>query len=126
MAADDPSDDSVEQPVGEEAEDLASKLNLETAVIAWADLVKHFARGVVIRVGGNVDLIEAAACLARDDTKVLQAWLDSGDVSRASDDDARDWTQREPDFWCVVTAPWVLVQERPDGVVSETKPPTMH
>jgi len=76
MAADDPSDDSVEQPVGEEAEDLASKLNLETAVIAWADLVKHFARGVVIRVGGNVDLIEAAACLARDDTKVLQAWLD--------------------------------------------------
>jgi len=125
MDPDDSTYNSVEQPMTEETEEIESKLNLETAVISWADLVKHFARGVVIRVGGNVDLIDAAACLARDDTKVLQAWLDSGDVSRASDDDARDWTQREPDFWCVVTAPWVLVQERADGVI-ETKPPTMH
>ena len=92
--------------------DLATRLNLETAVVAWSELVKHFARGVVIRVGSEVDLIEAAACLAEDDTETLQRWLTSGAVSRASDDNARDWTEREPDFWCVVTAPWVLVQER--------------
>jgi len=105
--------------------DLAARLNLETAVIAWSELVKHFARGVVINVSAPVDLIEAASCLAQDDSKTLQGWLDSGAVSRASDDNARDWTEREPDFWCVVTAPWVLVQERPEGA-TESTPPTIH
>lgn len=116
MASDNESDDGV---------DIHTRLNLETAVISWAELVKHFARGVVIRVGRQVDLIEAAAVLAKDDTATLKAWLDDGTVSRASDDDARDWTDREPDFWCVVTAPWVLVQERPEGESAPT-PPTVH
>ena len=105
--------------------DLLTRLNMETAVIAWSELVKHFARGAVIQVATSVDLVEAAACLIEDDQAKLQAWLDSGSVSRASDDDARDWTNREPDFWCVVTAPWVLVQERPDSS-TEPKPPTIH
>ncbi|MFT4726312.1 MAG: hypothetical protein ACI9UN_000807 [Granulosicoccus sp.] len=105
--------------------DLDTRLNLETAVIAWSELVKHFARGAVIQVTDAVDLLEAAVCLIHDDKDKLQAWLDSGAVSRASDDDARDWTVREPDFWCVVTAPWVLVQERPDTSIEPT-PPTIH
>jgi len=105
--------------------DLSTRLNMETAVIAWSELVKHFARGAVIRVAETVDLVEAAVCVIEDDTQKLQTWLDSGVVTRASDDDARDWTTREPDFWCVVTAPWVLVQERPDSS-TEPKPPTIH
>ena len=105
--------------------DLHTRLNLETAVIAWSELVRHFARGVVIHVSANVDLVEAAVCLIQDDKDTLQGWLDSGAVSRASDDNARDWTAREPDFWCVVSAPWVLVQERPD-TSTEPKPPTIH
>ena len=116
MTTDNENDDGV---------DLHTRLNHETAVISWAELVKHFARGVVIRVGPEVDLIDAAAVLAKDDTASLQAWIDQGTVSRASDDNARDWTAREPDFWCVVTAPWVLVQERPEGA-TESTPPTVH
>lgn len=111
MANDDSRDDSRQQ--GEA--DLTRRLNSETAVISWADLVRHFARGVVIHVSVELDLVETAACLARDDTEQVQAWLGSGAMRRASDDDARDWTAREPDFWCVVTAPWVLVQEKQPG-----------
>lgn len=92
--------------------DLENRLNLETGIISWTELVRHFARGVVIHVDRPLDLIEAASCLTLDDTATLQSWLDSGTVRRASDDDARDWTAREPEFWCVVTAPWVLVQEK--------------
>ncbi len=91
---------------------LADRLNQETAVIVWSDLVKHFARGVVIHVSANLDLIDAAICLIEDDASQLQSWAGDGKVRRASDDDARDWTAREPEFWCVVTAPWVLVQEK--------------
>jgi len=98
-----------------EVTDLESRLNGETAVIAWVELVRHFARGVVLNVGAQIDLLDAAACLARDDTQLLQNWLDSGMLNRASDDNARDWTAREPEFWCVVTAPWVLVQEKTEN-----------
>lgn len=91
---------------------LAQRLNQETGVIAWSELVRHFARGVVIRVACDLDLIDAATCLIEDDADLLKQWADNGSVRRASDDDARDWTAREPDFWCVVTAPWVLVQEK--------------
>lgn len=92
--------------------DLPDRLNHETAVIACADLLPHFARGVVIKVQCSVDLIDAAACLVADNTVQLQAWMETAEVMRASDDDARDWVDREPEFWCVVTAPWVLVQEK--------------
>lgn len=100
---------------------LADRLNQETGVIAWSELVRHFARGVVIHVSGDLDLIEAATCLIEDDTVQLKLWADDDKVRRASDDDARDWTRREPDFWCVVTAPWVLVQEK-----KHATRPTMH
>jgi len=91
---------------------LHEQINAETAVVSWQELVRHFARGVVIKVSKEIDLIEAAACLAEDNAAQLQSWLEREQVMRASDDDARDWTAREPDFWCVVTAPWVLVQEK--------------
>jgi len=89
-----------------------SKLNLETGVITWSELMRHFARGVVINVAPSRDLVAVADCMARDDTGQLQQWLDDQSVARASDNDARDWSNREPEFWCVVAAPWVLVQER--------------
>ena len=91
---------------------LADRLNQETGIIPWSELVRHFARGVVIHVSARLDLIDAAVCLIEDDAARLAQWTNEGKVRRASDDDARDWTKREPEFWCVVTAPWVLVQEK--------------
>jgi len=84
----------------------------EAGVLPWSELVRHFARGVVVKVGLDTDLIEAALCFADDDVSRVAAWLEAGHVARASDDDARDWTARAPEFRCVVVAPWVLVQER--------------
>lgn len=100
------SDEELSEPT------LQQRLNEQTGVIAWSELVRLFARGVVIRVSGELDLIEAATCLIEDNTVLLKQWAEDDHVRRASDDDARDWTVREPDFWCVVTAPWVLVQEK--------------
>ena len=105
--------------------DLSSQLNGETAVIAWSELVRHFARGVVIHVSLELDLVGTAECMTRDDVDTLKAWLDSGALRRASDDDARDWTAREPEFWCVVTARWVLVQEK-QADSSAATPPVVH
>ena len=91
--------------------DLHAQLNSETGVLAWSELVKFFARGVVVKVASELDLVDVGHCFATDDSKRLESWLEKTLVARASDDDARDWTRREPEFWTLVAAPWVLVQE---------------
>lgn len=96
-----------------EAELLVAKLNSETAVIEWEELAKHFARDVVLKVSEGVNLVDAAASMVLDDKDQVAKWLDSGELTKAVDDDARDWNARKPLLWCVVAAPWVLVQEKP-------------
>ncbi|MFK7890647.1 MAG: DUF2288 domain-containing protein [Granulosicoccus sp.] len=96
-------------------DDARSQLMQELGSIGWAELVRHFARGVVINVSQRVDIVDAALCLARDEAAQFQSWVDEDLVRRASDDDARDWTSREPEFLCVVIAPWVIVQEKIDA-----------
>lgn len=86
-------------------------LNQETARIRWAELEPHFARGVVIRVSGELDLVAVAAAFANDDRAAVEAWLEAGIVNHLETETARDWRVRDPSLWAVVTAPWVLVQE---------------
>ena len=89
---------------------IFQKLNLETGKINWLELQRYFARGVVIIVAKELDLVEVARQFSRNNKKVVQQWLDQGLVKHATDDDARQWHQKQQDFWAVVTAPWVLVQ----------------
>lgn len=90
---------------------LRAKLNLETAQLAWPELERHFARGDVIKVATGVDLIDAALQVAENNTGTVQEWLADGRIARAELSDAEDWHARQPLFWAVVVAPWVLVQE---------------
>jgi len=90
---------------------LRDRLNAETGKLKWEELTPHFARGVVLRVSNDVDLIEVAEKIILDDKALIEGWMNSGHLRRATDDDARDWVKREPEFWCVVSAPWVLAQE---------------
>ena len=86
-------------------------LHAESGELAWRELLPHFARGVVVRVAPGLDLITVARAFRDDDPERVNAWLQTGAVSRASDDDARRWTRIEPVFRAVVVAPWVLAQE---------------
>jgi len=90
---------------------LRAKLNLETARLQWPELERHFARGNVIKVAAGMDLVEVALNVAENNTAMVQAWLADGRIARADIPDAEDWHARQPAFWAVVVAPWVLVQE---------------
>lgn len=92
-------------------DELRAKLNAETGKIRWRELERHFARGAVIRVTESLDLVEVAVHMARDDRPSIERWLNEGKMDRASVEDAEDWRRRDPLFWAVVVAPWVLVQE---------------
>ncbi len=91
---------------------IRDRLNAETGVLSWDELAPHFARGVVLFVSSELDLITVAEKIIADDTTTVQAWMSANQVRRATDDDARDWVERTPNFWCVVSAPWVLAQEK--------------
>jgi hypothetical protein len=90
---------------------LRAKLNLETAQLAWRELERHFARGSIIKVAPGMDLVDAALQVAENNAATVQVWLAEGRIARAELSDAEDWHARQPFFWTVVVAPWVLIQE---------------
>jgi hypothetical protein len=92
-------------------DELRLSLNNETGKLSWDELARHFARGVVIKVANSVDLVEVALKFARDDRQAVEVWLTSGEVAKATDEDALHWHQNNATFWAVVSAPFVLVQE---------------
>jgi len=94
------------------SEELRQKINLETGSIEWSELVRHFAKGMVVVIGSELDLIEVAERFAADDQSRVSKWIEQGKISRAMDDDARRWNEHNTVFWSVVVAPWVLVQEK--------------
>ena len=97
--------------MSETNEELMAQLNKETAKLSWNELERHFARGSVVKIEQGEDLIKAAVLFANDDAKAIEAKMSQGLVANASMDDAKTWNERESEFWAVVVAPFVLVQE---------------
>lgn len=95
-------------------EELKAKLNLETSVINWRELQTYYARGHVVRVAPELDLLTVATELVADNKVRFEEWMAADEVGEVSADMARDWYDSETDLWAVVIAPWVLVQYRGD------------
>jgi hypothetical protein len=91
--------------------ELFAHLNLETGRLSWPEAERHFARGVVLKIAPELDLVEVAAAMAADDKTRFAHWLETGQVARASTEDALRWHSTQAEFWAVVVAPWVLAQE---------------
>lgn len=98
--------------MSEDPSTLYAKLLGETAAITWQELQPFFARGALLRVASDFDLIEAAQAVAQDDRDTVTAWLAGGQLAKLEAEQAQDWLERDPPLWAVVVAPWVLVQER--------------
>lgn len=84
-----------------------------TSRIEWKALERHFAAGSLLSVSHDLDLVTVAQAFARDDSAQVRAWMDSKQLGPVSDEEAADWSSREPEtLWAVVVRPWVLVQDR--------------
>ncbi len=101
--------------------DLRDLLNAQTGRISWKELQRQFAAGVVLIVSGDLDLIDVAVRIIEDDREQVEGWLEVGRLSRAETAHAKAWESAQAEFWAVVAAPWVLVQEsREPGPVKRT------
>lgn len=96
----------------EPVELMRAKLNTETAKADWTELQPFFAKGQLIRVDSQLDLIEVAAHIACDNAETVKNWMTSGQLLKLEDATAADWQARKAAIWTVVVAPWILVQER--------------
>jgi len=94
---------------------LKAKLNLETAQVAWTELQRFFAQGSVIWVDDNLDLIEVAHCIARDDSRQIKQWMKLNKVAPVSDNQARHWLKHDRWLWSVVVRPLIVVQALKPG-----------
>ncbi|MBL4607792.1 MAG: DUF2288 domain-containing protein [Pseudomonadales bacterium] len=90
---------------------LHGKINLETSHINWHELQTVFARGQVVRVSSELDLVEVAIKLSEDDKNTLESWMTSGHVGEVDNETAKQWYETKKDLWAVVVRPWVLVQD---------------
>jgi len=91
---------------------LRAKLNMETSLISWLELQRHYAAGNVLHVSSELDLIEAAFQLAKDNKVIVAQWAQSETVKAVSDEQAKAWFNMKTELWAIVVAPWVLVQDR--------------
>ena len=87
-------------------------IHAETAAIEWKDLERFFAKGNLLRVSSQLDLVDIAVELANDNKASVEKWLESGDLAAVSADEATRWSNDEDNLWSVVVLPWILVQQK--------------
>ena len=90
---------------------LRARLNMETARIAWKDLLRFFAAGTVIAVSNELDLVEVAIQISNDNKALIEQWMLEKRVDKVSDAQAKDWLETDASLWAVVVRPWILVQQ---------------
>lgn len=95
----------------EPAESLHTKLNRETARMRWKELQVYFAGGTVIAVSDELDLVEVALRVTRDDKAAVAQWMAESRVGKVSDAQAAAWLDADALLWTVVVRPWILVQQ---------------
>lgn len=87
-----------------------SQVNQETARIAWKELLRFFAGGLVIAVSPHLDMLEVALQISQDNKTLIEQWLSDGTIAKVSDELAREWLDADAVLWAVVIKPWILVQ----------------
>lgn len=95
---------------GELEEISRTRVNQETARIAWKELLRFFAAGTVVAVSPELDLVEVAVQMSQDNKAQVEAWLAAGKIAKVSDDLAREWLEADAMLWAVVVKPWIVVQ----------------
>lgn len=90
---------------------LREKLESETGFLCWQELEKHFAQGVLRVISSDANLIDLATDIAQNNADQISTALSKNHVSEPSDLQAKKWQKYNSRFLCVVTAPFVLIQE---------------
>jgi hypothetical protein len=88
-----------------------TSINLQTARINWHDLQRFFASGAAFFVSNELDLVDVAYQISKDNRAVVTEWMNAGQLARVTDEQAQDWYDKNMEMWAVVVSPYVLIQQ---------------
>lgn len=91
--------------------EIRTRLIEECGPIDYLELQKFFAKGVILVVDRELDLIDVAEKIHVDDADCIGDWINAKLLVRAHDEHAKKWLNENAYFEAVTVAPWVLVQE---------------
>lgn len=94
-----------------EFDQTIAELVRSTAKIRFSEIQRFFAQGILYVVDVQSDLIEVAKLMVRDDQAAMANLINEHKFARVEDHIARAWIAADTELWCVVVAPYVLVQE---------------
>jgi hypothetical protein len=94
--------------------ELEAKLRSEVDAVPAADLLPHHRRRALFFLTPDLDLIEAAMAVARDEATRVSAWVSSGAFRRPTLAELADACV-DPDarYQLVIVQPYVLAQRLP-------------
>ncbi len=100
-----------DNPEVNDADDLRTRLSKERGPIDYLEVQKFFAKGVILMVDAQLDLVDVAEKIHADDTDCIENWISAKLVVRAHDEHAKKWLDKNTRFEAVTMMPWLLVQE---------------
>ncbi len=77
---------------------LRANINNETSQINWGELQRFFAGGWLIYVSSDTNLLDVAVAFSLDDKEQVSRWLTSGEVTKVSDEQAKQWHEKRHGF----------------------------
>ena len=109
------------QSAPDDSEDLRTRLSKERGPIDYLEVQKFFAKGVILVVDAQLDLVDVAEKIHADDTDCIEDWISAKLVVRAHDEHARKWLDNNTRFEAVTMMPWLLVQEIDNSYEEKTQ-----
>ncbi len=91
-------------------EELFAKLNGETAIVAWQEIERFFAKGNLLLVEKGVDLINCAADMSMDNGAEIGKLINEEKIQAMPVEFVKANCKPDTEFWTVVVAPYILAQ----------------
>jgi hypothetical protein len=97
---------------------MRATLAAELGNVFWTDLRGHVARGVVVIVAEELDILDVGEAVAKDDKTRISAWIEGNLLRKPELLELEAWSKITDARWqSIVVAPFVLVRmrEAPEG-----------
>jgi len=91
-----------------------NELEGECAPVFYKEIERFFAKGMLVLVDKQLNVIDVALAVQNDKSKKIQKWIKEELLVRVHDEYAIKWSQSNERLMAITVVPWVLVQEISD------------
>ncbi|MFW2386773.1 MAG: DUF2288 domain-containing protein [Polyangiales bacterium] len=93
------------------SDELRARIAREIHRVDWKPLGPHAKRGGLVLVASELDLLEVALAVARDDKTRVQGWMGAQQLSKPTEAQIESWQEEAGErFTVAIVQPYVLAQ----------------